>query len=212
MRSRIELSISDVERLLAWRDGHKDLVRSMPCPLSEVEIRIMDNGLTVKCFRNEKKLKLYVERNSNRLGHVVFTPIGDGLWNKKISTLPPDCSPGETEQGALTLYGSLMALMTYGPRKINGDGKQRASSPEPIKKKASNSPSKESICYIIHSDKSNIAVIPKGGHASPSCSFSVRGHFRHYKNGKTIWIDEFTKGPGRARGKTYRLGGGEINE
>lgn len=212
MKSRIELSINDVERLLAWRDDHKDLVRSMPCPLREVEIRIVDNGLTVKCYRNEKKLKLYVERNENRLGHVTFAPIGNGLWNKKTSNLPANCQPRETEQGALTLYGSLMALMTYGPRKAKVDRMQKTATVESGKKSQNKPSSQESICYIIHSDKSNIAVIPKGGHASPSCSFSVRGHFRHYKNGKTIWIEEYVKGPGRIRSKTYRLGGGETNE
>lgn len=208
MRNRIEVSISDVEKLLAWRDEHKDLVRSMPCPLREVEIRIIDNGLTVKCFRNEKKLKLYVERNSNRLGHVVFTPIGDGLWNKKISTLPPDCSPRETEQGALTLYGSLMALMTYGPRRLPVETEKHEHQRKSISGDSSKiCRSKDNVCYIIHSESGGgISVAPKGSHASPSCTFSVRGHYRHYKSGKTIWISEYEKGTGRNREKTYRIG------
>ena len=207
MRNRIEVSISDVQKLLAWRDEHKDLVRSMPCPLREVEIRIVDNGLTVKCFRTEKKLKLYVERNANRLGHVTFTPIGDGLWNKKASTLVADCSPRETEQGALTLYDSLMALMTYGPRKAPVESKKAKSNSPSHRGNTQKSSSKEGICYIIHSERGGISVAPKGSHASPSCTFSVRGHYRHYKSGKTIWISEYEKGTGRNREKTYRIGG-----
>lgn len=31
-------------------------------------------------------------------------------------------------------------------------------------------------------------------HKSPEGVFSVRGHFRKYKSGKVIWIDEFLKG------------------
>ena len=34
------------------------------------------------------------------------------------------------------------------------------------------------------------------GH-SPSHEFDVRGHYRHYKSGKVIWINEFTKCKGR---------------
>lgn len=31
-------------------------------------------------------------------------------------------------------------------------------------------------------------------HKSPEGIFSVRGHFRKYKSGKVIWIDEYLKG------------------
>lgn len=34
-------------------------------------------------------------------------------------------------------------------------------------------------------------------HKSPSGVFGVRGHFRRYKDGKVIWIDEYLKGLGK---------------
>lgn len=186
MMDQIVVTAADIEKSLAWRDEHNDLVRSMPVPLREVEIQIVESGISIKCFRSDKKLKLYLDSPTRKLGHVVFAPLGNGLWKKKVSTLPADCNPAETEQGALTVYGSLMALMTYGTGSIRGAA---------------------STTYIIHSAGKQLTVVPRGHHASPACSFTVRGHFRHYKSGKTVWIAEYRKGTGRSRGKTYKIGG-----
>lgn len=114
MMDRIIVTAADIEKLLAWRDEHNDLVRSMPVPLREVKIQIVESGISIKCFRSDKKLKFYLDGPTRKLGHVVFAPLGNGLWKKKASTLPADCNPSETEQGTLTVYGSLMALMAYG--------------------------------------------------------------------------------------------------
>ena len=56
MMDKIVVTAADIEKLLAWRDGHNDLVRSMPVPLREVEIQIVESGISIKCFRSDKKL------------------------------------------------------------------------------------------------------------------------------------------------------------
>lgn len=206
MMDKIVVTAADIEKLLAWRDEHNDLVRSMPVPLREVEIQIVESGISIKCFRSDKKLKLYLDSPARKLGHVVFAPLGNGLWKKKVSTLPADCNPTETEQGALTVYGSLMALMTYGAGSIRG-GVATTTSKAPAERKSSTKPHTASTTYIIHSAGKQLTVVPRGYHASPACSFTVRGHFRHYKSGKTVWIAEYRKGTGRSRGKTYKIGG-----
>ena len=206
MMDKIVVTAADIEKLLAWRDEHNDLVRSMPVPLREVEIQIVESGISIKCFRSDKKLKLYLDSPARKLGHVVFAPLGNGLWKKKVSTLPADCNPAETEQGALTVYGSLMALMTYGAGSIRG-GVATTTSKAPAERKSSTKPNTASTTYIIHSAGKQLTVVPRGHHASPACSFTVRGHFRHYKSGKTVWIAEYSKGTGRSRGKTYKIGG-----
>lgn len=206
MMDKIVVTAADIEKLLAWRDEHNDLVRSMPVPLREVEIQIVESGISIKCFRSGKKLKLYIDSPARKLGHVVFAPLGNGLWKKKVSTLPADCNPTETEQGALTVYGSLMALMTYGTGSIRG-GVATTTSKAPAGRKSPTKPHTASTTYIIHSVGKQLTVVPRGHHASPACSFAVRGHFRHYKSGKTVWIAEYRKGTGRSRGKTYKIGG-----
>ena len=139
MMDKIVVTAADIEKLLAWRDEHNDLVRSMPVSLREVEIQIVESGISIKCFRSDKKLKLYLDSPARKLGHVVFAPLGNGLWKKKVSTLPADCNPAETEQGALTVYGSLMALMTYGAVGIRGE-KSVASTKAPAKRIGSTKP------------------------------------------------------------------------
>lgn len=86
MMDKIVITAADIEKLLSWRDEHNDLVRSMPVPLREVEIQIVESGISVKCFRSDKKLKLYLDSPARKLGHVVFAPLGNGLWKKKVST------------------------------------------------------------------------------------------------------------------------------
>lgn len=206
MMDKIVVTAADIEKLLAWRDEHNDLVRSMPVPLREVEIQIVESGISIKCFRSDKKLKLYLDSPARKLGHVVFAPLGNGLWKKKVSTLPADCNPTETEQGALTVYGSLMALMTYGAVGIRGE-KSATSTKAPAKRIGSTKPHTANTTYIIHSAGKQLTVVLRGHHASPACSFTVRGHFRHYKSGKTVWIAEYRKGTGHSRGKTYKIGG-----
>lgn len=61
MMDKIVVTAADIEKLLAWRDEHNDLVRSMPVPLREVEIQIVESGISIKCFRSDKKLKLYLD-------------------------------------------------------------------------------------------------------------------------------------------------------
>lgn len=162
-------------------------------------------SISIKCFRSDKKLKLYLDSPARKLGHVVFAPLGNGLWKKKVSTLPADCNPAETEQGALTVYGSLMALMTYGTGSIRGAASTTSKAPDG--RKSPTKPHTANTTYIIHSAGKRLTVVPRGHHASPACSFTVRGHFRHYKSGKTVWIAEYRKGTGRSRGKTYKIGG-----
>lgn len=207
MMDKIVVTAADIEKLLAWRDEHNDLVRSMPVPLREVEIQIVESGISIKCFRSAKKLKLYLDSPARKLGHVVFAPLGNGLWKKKVSTLPADCNPTETEQGALTVYGSLMALMTYGTGSIRGGVATTTSKAPAERKKAPQSRIQPTHIYIIHSAGKQLTVVPRGHHASPAYSFTVRGHFRHYKSGKTVWIAEYRKGTGHSRGKTYKIGG-----
>ena len=160
MMDKIVVTAADIEKLLAWRDEHNDLVRSMPVSLREVEIQIVESGISIKCFRSDKKLKLYIDSPARKLGHVVFAPLGNGLWKKKVSTLPADCNPTETEQGALTVYGSLMALMTYGTGSIRG-GVATTTSKAPAGRKSPTKPHTASTTYIITRSENSLQWFPE---------------------------------------------------
>lgn len=48
--------------------------------------------------------------------------------------------------------------------------------------------------YFIREYNGRIYAVNSHNHRSPEGVFGVRGHFRKYKNGKIIWIDEYLKG------------------
>lgn len=48
--------------------------------------------------------------------------------------------------------------------------------------------------YFIQEFDGELYAINSHNHRSPEGVFSVRGHFRKYKSGKIIWIDEYLKG------------------
>lgn len=48
------------------------------------------------------------------------------------------------------------------------------------------------IVFRKHKDK--VYAVPTHYHRSPEGVFEVRGHFRHYKDGKLVWIDSYLKG------------------
>ena len=162
MMDRIVVTAADIEKLLAWRDEHNDLVRSMPVPLREVKIQIVESGISIKCFRSDKKLKFYLDGPTRKLGHVVFAPLGNGLWKKKASTLPADCNPAETEQGALTVYGSLMALMAYGASETPTATEVEHEPKAHTGHKRSTRWNPVSTTYILHSSGKRLSVAPKG--------------------------------------------------
>ena len=48
--------------------------------------------------------------------------------------------------------------------------------------------------WLIREVNNKPILVPVGSHLSPEGVFGVKEHLRHYKNGKTVWIDDFIKG------------------
>jgi hypothetical protein len=64
------------------------------------------------------------------------------------------------------------------------------------------------VYYVDGFRKSDIRNLgEKFHHSSPSYEFEVRGFYRHYKSGKVVWVDGFTKGKGKGpkKNKKYKL-------
>lgn len=203
---KIVLSREDIEFVLNWRDEHKDLVRKGTFPMRAVKIVCQDSGYSITAIKESNQVKFGVNQNGKSLGSVRFEKIEGGLMQivrdkTKLSS--------DDKQSVLTLYCSLMAMLVYGYREnvptehqervTIGDGKNK-SHKSPKKK------NRKGVTYIIKRSGTEPHLALKGSHASPSGSFSVRGHFRHYKSGKVVWIAEFEKGKGKKRDKLYKLG------
>jgi len=175
-----------------------------------VEIIMPHNGYCIKGIRSGDRLRLHLRQKHVQLGNCEFKRRSDGMW---VSVKNRMKVSADDVQSVLTVYCSLMALMSH-----SYDGAEEAPSQsyiEPAKelrrpenKKEYNKP-RNRMTYILRNANGQIRAIPKGSHASPTGIFTVRGHYRHYRNGKVIWIDEYRKGTGKKKAKTYKVGGKE---
>ncbi len=194
---RILLKREDIEGILAWRDRNKELVREAPAPLKAVEIVSKVNGVRVKAFRAGRKLTLYVYHEEKSIGKIVF------MFTNGLAVVLKNSTSLRRDQweSVLTIYCSLMAFMTYEQPEVIAAEDTEVKAHTPTSRKAVK---RERNTYILRYKRE---YIPKGGHhASPKGIFTVRGHYRRYKSGKVVWINEYRKGEGDKKAKTYRLG------
>lgn len=115
----------------------------------------------------------------------------------------------------ITLWATLMCLFIHGAtvvrhENLTKDVIQKESVPNRKTNKATKPKhgQKESITYILSRNKKNeISLKARFSHKKPTESFSVRGHFRHYKNGKVVWINAYIKNKDKRlhKDKTYKL-------
>lgn len=201
---RIELTQDDIFTLMEWRDQHKELVRSLPAPLKAVEITFKHNSYRIKGIRDGNRLTIMLHDGMKKLQDVKFeiqrgTLVKTGGFTKLTH---------DAFQDVLTTYCSLMALMVYGGRNTSEPDEESRTEPSPrtAQKRPQKRPAKRTT-YIIRNDRGALNIAPRGSHASPKGIFTVRGHYRHYKSGKVVWIPEYKKGEGKKKKKTYRIGG-----
>lgn len=203
---KIIVTADDIERLLVWRDEHRDEVRSGPAPLKAVEIIVETTGWHIKGIRDGMKLRLHLNQNGKPLGHCEFHRRSDGMW---ASTKNRMRVSKDDLQSVLTVYCTLMALMVYGKSEAAEEIEPRMGNAHKPHK-GSTRKQRGQTTYILRTINGTLLAAPRGSHASPSGTFTVRGHYRHYKSGKVVWIAEYKKGTGKKKSKTYKIGGERV--
>lgn len=217
---KIRISSADLDPLFEWRDKHLDLVLRCPCPLKGVEIHVEPNGpeepgFYMRCIREKpNRLRLYLgPEGEPTTGYFLLEHLPDGKWLKLKDTIKGDSTkfkPSKKEFGdsLVAVYGTLMAIMVYSSDielpALEGEVAETTKNPKrknPAKKKPASG-----VTYILRRKGTSISIGRHGSHASPNGVFSVRGHWRRYKNGNVIWISEYKKGTGDRKKKTYKIG------
>ncbi len=203
---KIILSTSDIDFILRWRDEHKDLVRLGICPIKAVKIEVPETKYIITAVREGNKLSFGINHNGRSEGKIVIELLLSGMYKVLRNTTKYGT---ENVMSVATVYSSTMALIAFGDDTIknneiehkNISHKKNDNTRKPTKK------NKQISCtYILKRSGNAPRIVTKGSHSKPEGMFSVRGHYRHYKNGKTIWIDEYTKGCGKKKDKTYKVG------
>lgn len=200
---KILLSNDDIEFILKWRDEHKDLVRLGASPLKEVKLCCTESGYNITAIRNGSILEFRITKYGKKIGKLTFSIRKDGMYaliedKTKLSN--------EDRHSILTVYASTMALIVFGKATIEGAEEAREITARTPSKKTQNRKG-TGRTYILQKQFENSGVSHNGTHKSPNCMFNVRGHFRHYKSGKIVWINEFVKGKGKEHKQetTYKV-------
>lgn len=191
---KIILTQEEVKQLFTWKDNHKDLVRQNLAPFQAIEIRLPEIQLILKAIHKGNKLHLHLNLSGKPSGNADFIVQPPNCIKTK-STIASELIPD-----LLTLYCALMALIVYAehPKKeASQQDERRKKGSAASKTRTRNITHLLQVCYPKTETSSH--------HASPTKPFTVRGHYRHYRNGKVIWIAEYRKGEGKRRNKTYKL-------
>lgn len=197
---RVLLNEDDIKTLFAWKDENKDYVRMIPAPLKSVEI-CLPNKIRIKGIRKDNWLDFYVYFKNERIGkYKLEVRTGVGLIPRKINSRMSK----EDISDCLSCYCALMAYMVYEkpelvaaePKEMTSEGSHKQYIPG----------NKNRPTYILRRRTEKLRGSLGGHHASPKGIFSVRGHYRQYKTGKTVWINEYKKGTGDKKDKTYKMG------
>ncbi|QFP93324.1 UNVERIFIED_ORG: hypothetical protein Xoosp15_59 [Xanthomonas phage Xoo-sp15] len=206
---RITVTQEDVERLFAWRDKNKELVRSFN-PVLERGVIINQATPEIKyVFQKEEENYLYdVVRNKN--GEVVHTTI----WNtvtgegKILRTVLDHKDLKGYNEVLISLHASLMAYMEhyqdneeYIHKQTNtvvvGHKKQKKS-----KKKTPIKIRRKVYSLTITEESLNEAT---RSYERQTEKWTVRGHWRKTKNGQ-VWIKPHVKGDGKeVTPKEYKM-------
>lgn len=200
---------NDVNDLLSWRDENRALVRRGIMPIKAIQMIFPDTKISIKCIRKTlDNVTFQFNQNGISKGAMKIKVKNDGYVIDKI----PKGYNEENVMSVVTVYFSLMALMTYGdrvdytPQELDVLDSIVSKTKKLNKEVPIHTKKQPSITYLLHRGANGrISVGSKGHHNTPNGEFNVRGHFRHYSNGKVVWIDEYKKGTGKRKDKIYRF-------
>lgn len=208
---RIILSKGDVDLLFQWRDNHKDYVRQFKPVLREGIIIIEDFHKQIfkeddlyyryTIFINEQKVYEFKWNKHTKTGTVLFSKM---KFNKDEEI--------EYNHSIISLHATLMAYMEYySDNKEYVEVNEVTTNKTKPKKKSNKSRTKKRVPIKIKKKIYKVKVnqsatkFDKRRYERKTQSWTVSGHWRHYKNGTKVWIESYQKGTGDKTPKDYKI-------
>lgn len=197
--NKIILKSKDINALHEY--GKNNSIDYSVCPFKDIEIYMSRaenfevKTISMKCYRKENYVNIYLAIDSYSFGRFRVSNVDGKLLQNKTEYAVKD---DELTVFYTTYFLLMNYVANYRPEKVLEvkESKVSVSNHKNSKKKVTNT------TYLF---SSSFSPCRGGHHASPSYSFSVRGHYRHLKNGKVIWIKEHIKGNGKKKGHEYRI-------
>jgi hypothetical protein len=206
---RIEITVEDIKKLMEWKNKNKDLVRNRKDVLKEGFICYDDTSIYFKRTLIHMEYKMfYAKGKILSFKHNALTYVISDVW-KDSSFKLNDYERQEMIKDIITVHASLMAYMEhYNPQvevKVIQTSKESKKSNKT--KKVKNT---KRVVNLTKQYKVNIVdkptPTPHGYHERHTIAWRVRGHWRKYKSGKTVWVNSYTKGNIEdVQGKIYKI-------
>jgi hypothetical protein len=161
-----------------------------------------ETNIIIKAYNDAGEIAFYLQVNGNKAGKISGRQLPGGLLKVKKNTTK---LKSDDVQSIITVYASLMALIVYHDPEPAAAADRQQRQERPKKAKSGAQRRKNGATYLLNHSSSGPRIHPRGQHSSPAGVFTVRGHYRHYKNGRSVWIKPYKKGTGGQNNKTYKL-------
>lgn len=203
---KIPLTAEQVEKLLAWRDQHKELVRALVIPFPECSI-ISENGMKI-CAEWAGTGTFYSFTVTDTNGHKVLGRFVYASKTGRVRQGLPRLSDDDINS-TITIWATVSAyIVNFQPELVEAEQKEPKGNGASVHKaigKAANKAS-DRVVYLkpivfAHEGESHV----KRKYTPCENAFSVRGHYRHYKSGKVVYIQPYEKGAGKEKDKRNKV-------
>lgn len=209
--------MQQINDLLQWRDAHKELVRAAVIPFPECEI-ISENGIKIRVKQHDGFPSVYSFTVSNIILHEVMGRFDYMKITRRVVHGVPELSMEDT-QTAINMWAVLMAyIVNFQPEVVEKEPEEsahEATAKSKTRRKAANKPANRVIYLNPITYTTNEKNLSQRKYTAPSCAFSVRGHYRHLKSGKTVYVHPYEKNTGKSkdtRNKIVKIGEGIKND
>lgn len=198
---KIPLKVQQINDLLQWRDEHKELVRAAVIPFPECEI-ISENGIKFRVKQDAQEKSIYHFMVSNTIAHEIMGRFS--YWpSLQYITENDKRLNKENIQSVITVWGTVMAyIVNFQPEVIEKEPEETAHETTTKNKtsiKAANKRSDRVIYLNPITYTTNEKNRSQRKYTAPSCAFSVRGHYRHLKSGKIVYVHPYEKNTGKSK-------------
>lgn len=204
---KIPLKIEQINTLLNWRDKHKDLVRNCSIVFPECEI-ISENGIKFRVSKDNIKPFCFNFIVSDTIQHKIMGRFSINTMTKIIVHGLPQLS-AYNKQSALTVWATVQAyILHFEPKLIHIDDEIHAKNKDKTYKASSarQKRTKNIVLYLnpikFISDSKNAT---QHKYTPPSCAFSVRGHYRKLKSGKSVYVHSYEKNTSKCKDNRNKI-------
>lgn len=192
---KIILNIEQINKLLAWRDKHKELVRQYKTIITEGVIEVTDTKKSMQ-FKVDGN---YIDINIP-FGFTARIEYIEGQQGYKIISSSIEDKNMVTD--TIALYFAVTAYIYYFKPEIKTRQYTYKESVKQTKSKQTyiKTVTVKGIIYTI--GKINVSRKPPQRYID---AWNVRGHARHLQSGKVVYVRPHTKGKGRVIDKIYKI-------